>query len=142
MTSYYTPTIEEFHVGFECEVATISLDGDEGWSEELIGPTWFNSIGQGGITESLVELSRFRVKYLDQEDIESLGFEYKGVKDGREFYIDSYEKKADPTWIVINYTTNDHSISLCDEKGWVFFRGTIKNKSELKRILKQVGYSR
>jgi len=39
---YYTPTIKEFHVGFECETETISSNGDKGWAKEtltLLGST-------------------------------------------------------------------------------------------------------
>ena len=139
---YYTPTIEEFHVGFECEVATISSNGNENWSKELIGPTWFNSIGQNNIKESIIELGTYRVKYLDKEDIESLGFEVKWNEYGnvvlekgkyRIFYNTRFE--TDKVTIV-DKVDDETPFTDCP----VLFTGIIKNKSKLKRILKMIGY--
>jgi hypothetical protein len=78
-----------------------------------------------------------RVKRLDQEDIESLGFRDEG--DGRMFSGkimmltegngDRTIKQELPyTWKGTNYV--DYR---------TLFSGFIKNKSELKRILKQIG---
>lgn len=123
---YYTPEIEEFHVGFEYEYNIGQL-----WQEEI-----FNR-GVGFAPNPTVE--DCRVKYLDREDIESLGF-----------------KRIDPCrkdWEM--YNVGDYAIRIKDGEdrflrifkfsqryvmGEALFKGIIKNKSELKRVLKQIGY--
>jgi hypothetical protein len=132
---YYTPTIEEFHVGFEYEVK----------KEE----SWFRCFySQGSLVDIYYkynddldsidfEADTIRVKYLDQEDIESLGFKHE-VSDNAGGY-----------WFKGNYTLNyyfKHSslpnslIITSDDYGntIVLFNGIIKNKSELIKVLKQV----
>ena len=82
--------------------------------------------------------SSFRVKYLDKEDLESLGFEFLNEqRHMHEFKKDKYYLEycfAGPYFkeVQIYY----------DGKGddWRYvFDGTIKNKSELKVLLKQLG---
>ena len=77
-SKYYVPEIEEFCIGFECEFAQyISTDPHnryaselEGWRECLINrPTM--------IPSSKLDLSKFRVKYLDSQDIIDYGFRGK-----------------------------------------------------------------
>ena len=67
MSEYYTPEIEEFHVGFECEYKEPDEEAFE--SDELT---------ERDVAYLLAYPDRARVKYLDKEDIESLGFtDYK-----------------------------------------------------------------
>ena len=85
---YYTPAIDEFYVGFEYEVAEIkSADLITGEQEHKI---WVHKFYDQG---DLIDLyynykpdfdsvtfdkTKLRVKYLDQKDIESLGFKFTG----------------------------------------------------------------
>ena len=130
---YYTPTIEEFHVGFECEI----LNGYGEWSHI---PVEYSHFALGEIKD----LKDWRVKHLDKEDIESLGFTRdleRGIrlhtivayKDIYELEYDALSKKVTiKTKNMIRDGSGNH-------QGYIiFFRGTIKNKSELKRILKQL----
>jgi hypothetical protein len=127
MEKFYTPEINEFHVGFEFEVSV----EDTGFHKR----TWDEkSEGQ----HLMLESGNTRVKYLDQEDIENLGFEK--VENARK------------GWTI--YTSDTHNIRIRNGEerflriflsdGGLFgearFRGTIKNKSELKTVLKMVGY--
>jgi hypothetical protein len=136
---YYTPSIEEFHVGFEYEFREGTI-----WMKREYHP----SHGLAGrILKDLV-----RVKYLDREDIESLGFKY--LKDNR------YEIHSNPRYAVWEMkvidemeqkrkgrliTDKDVAFRITidffhpDSKGETWFYGTIKNKSELKKLLKQIG---
>lgn len=118
---YYTPSIEEFHVGFEYEVYDRLHNI---WNKEN---NFF--LQQGDFDDSI------RVKYLDQEDIESLGWIiddrnskilYCCVEDGRDIYMD------------YNIESKFCKISLLEED---LFKGTIKNKSELKFIMQCLGIS-
>jgi hypothetical protein len=132
MSKYYTPKIEEFHGGFGYEVQ--------------LGDRWMPTL----CTKTNHPLDRFpkeretvRVKYLDQEAIESLGFELKETEPH-----ELYSKKVDEdhTWLLIPHFFNEG----CELRVWITSRGSVikggefdgvvKNKSELKRILKMIGY--
>ncbi len=125
MSKYYTPTIEEFHVGFEYQ----SLWGLEGINEE-----WHDEVySEKDCVNNLC--GTLRVKHLDREDIESLGFECTNDHIG----FLTFKKQGciielapkNPNEAPVVRITRDSSSSK--------FEGTIKNKSELKRILKQLG---
>lgn len=145
--NYYTPSIKEFHVDFECEIATISSNGDKGWNKRVITiDDFYPPVSQ--LESSLIEEATWRVKYLDEADIKSLGFENVVDADGFIYgYInipgdkDTLKRKGR---IVYNKQSKYTSLKYCTEllpDTWVMsFGGTIKNKSELKRILKQIGY--
>jgi hypothetical protein len=124
---YYTPLVEEFHTGF--------------FYEELIDGNWIKTkVYLIYDVEFIVDNIRhycgdkIRVKYLDREDIESLGF-----------IIQSEENPIITSYRAKDYTlyVREDSIRIykgpysCEE---VLFKGNIKNKSELKRILSQIGY--
>lgn len=112
---YYQPELWELHIGFEYECR----HGDT-WSTCLYKPS---QQLEGRILEDLI-----RVKYLDKEDIESLGFK---------FIMTSYDGYWELGDITLGYSYDKR---LQIRKGTeTIFLGTIKNKSELKRILKQVG---
>ena len=112
---YYTPGVEEFHVGFEYELQA----DDELW--------YWSNVWQDIILKC-IEGGRCRVKHLDREDIESLGFtQCKKDKDWFDYEGEQY-------WMYLE----DGRWSICDEDSTVGFQGTIKNKSELKRLLKQL----
>jgi len=84
-SKYYTPFLEEFHVGFEYEYKSTFLDGTVKTKEQFEANPW-----NKGVIKSLYDLvyvervlnganfknslSGIRVKYIDKEDIESLGF--------------------------------------------------------------------
>ena len=135
-SKYYTPTIDEFYVGFEYE--TLPPDSTE-WRKRIYS-IYVDTI----ILNDSIQMKgnmRVRVKYLDREDILSLGWvEYKTDKqwwytkgDYRLFnddlthrvHIELYipEKDGKPEWT--------HRLGTS-------FAGTIKNKSELKTLLKQL----
>ena len=132
---YYTPNIEEFHVGFEYEYLT---NGDE-WVKHIIN----NKADLIDCIEDIKE-SKIRVKYLDKEDIESLGFgkmdfsfyqNFIRFKRGR-FDIYMSLIHADKTKVLI--FRKDYSVYTECHYSKEVFSGTLKNKSELKRLLKQL----
>jgi len=136
---YYTPEIEEFHVGFECEIQS-SWGMQKGiypsiLREDTLTGFQLQKIGE---TETLKKvISGIRVKYLDKKDIESLGFSYYKTHPGMEqmeFDKGEYELTYDPNfkgkqWLRIN---------LEGEGDVTLFSGSIKNLSELKILLKQL----
>jgi hypothetical protein len=133
---YYTPTIEEFHVGFEYE-ALVDYYGDK-YEAFMIEDT--SDLIQRMETYDSQDMDFIRVKYLDREDIESLGFEFKEEHRFSKIYSkhnEAIEIREDGEVRIglINYGIND-----CVDKITIWFRGTIKNKSELKKVLKMIGY--
>jgi hypothetical protein len=130
---YYTPSIEEFRVGFEYEYNNTwggfskRIVTEENLMDKLI------SIGSGN--DRVPFNYNWRVKYLDKKDIESLGFSYYKTHPGMEqieFDKGEYELTYDPNfkgkqWLRIN---------LEGEGDVTLFSGSIKNKSELKKLLK------
>jgi hypothetical protein len=150
---YYTPEIEEFHVGFEYEIyGTYASNNIEGvwlpvvYEEDLVNLT------DDSFT---VNLSRFnyriakktiRVKHLDQEDIESLGFinyHNESVDDNiktfhKAVHNTAIRAKGFDVNILLNVDTNTVRIFDITKGKYQIFVGTIKNKSELKRVLKML----
>ncbi|MGL4781478.1 MAG: hypothetical protein ACRCXN_11690 [Bacteroidales bacterium] len=132
---YYTPSIEEFFVGFECEI----FNANSEWYpiQFTIGHYAELAINkdQRGFTANTGE---YRVKCLDKEDIESLGFEYY-------MYPDIYRNKNKieiQTWrgnMGVGMRIVDRSNGLHDHFYSVLFKGEVKNKSELVRLLKMIG---
>ncbi len=142
-SKYYTPSIEEFYVGFEYEI--LSNEGfqeDDGdWNSFSFGTeSDVYDFGMSDWPEALkyhIDEKQVRVKYLDRQDIEELG--WKMIK-GREYQMFSNPKYAE--WRLRIYTDVTISIRFYhpdDSKGELHFHGTIKNKSELKRLMQQLG---
>jgi hypothetical protein len=139
---YYTPEIEEFHVGFEYEMLQKS---------EWIKDTYLCNSKLGVTFDDMPELAKLsRVKYLDREDIESLGFEkdlgerYRRKVDDNLIYniieiVPYYTMRQDERENLVRIyfikQINDFEQLARSE----IFRGDIKNKSELKKVLKMIG---
>lgn len=124
---YYIPSIEEFYRGFEFE-AHISADLIQGQTKE-----WQTTTVQIGdiffIHDNLPIEKIFRVKYLDNEDIESCGW----IKDENGRYTKGY---SEIIFVGDLNHPNKYRINFC---GNCYFCGYIKNKSELIRVMKMLG---
>ena len=174
MEKYYTPKIEEFHVGFEFEISLTSIGGldivdfskDPIQVQHISKPNhkiWekskvffdtsygfknklFRSIEQ---LKEILDDGNIRVKYLDKEDIESLGFKFlkNEINSNDLEYKELFEKEN--IGLVYNYNNKTVGMFTLDlSKNGVYSeiqrdpnlvnRITIKNKSELKKLLKQL----
>ena len=141
---YYTPTIEEFHVGFECEVYGFNPNNRLNNNIEKKWEKITFSIEDINLLKDKY-LDSFRVKYLDREDIESLGFEYqdgkmiKGYSDNF-IYKPNNNLQYNLTYVYAKNILRIHVEDLVyfEESYNYLYQGKIKNKSELKRILKQL----
>ena len=132
---YYTPSIEEFFVGFEYEKED-SLE-DDIWIKRTLD---FN-YGWLEIPQDFANDKR--VKYLDASDIEELGFtvvktkgnSFEAVKKFT-FTYDNYPSKGEYNIIVSGdkYCV----IKLKDIGETTLFRGEIKNKNVLKQVFKML----
>ena len=121
---YYTPSIEEFHVGFLFETY---VDRFDEWKQNSVHNIYdFQSVFNGSFNPRFI-----RVKYLNEQDIESLGFiedTYNGV---RCFTKNNCQ--------IFFFGDNVISIDLfAGNFRNQYFRGLVKNKSELKIILNQI----
>jgi len=153
---YYTPEIEELHIGLEYKVGHFELICTSVNTDTISGSTYKVSIKDRVNHTFSNRLAT--VKHLDREDIESV--EINGEKFIHDFNLDGEEHPS---------LFNEHGYSkgyaldtqLKDDKlillyhfpdGYVVidlvyncgssphsFSGIINNKSELKRILKQIG---
>ena len=145
-TKYYIPTIEEFHVGFNYEIWKKKLVYDKVWkfrvnkyifNEKQVTQTFFNY----NFTEDLKE-DKIRVKYLDREDIKSLGFT-QITNDCFNLLIKNYRGRSNQELrilirqTILIYLAMDMNYN--DKDNMVLFTGIIKNKSELIKLLKQLG---
>lgn len=149
---YYTPTISEFYIGFEYEY----MNGDR-WEESEMriqdyksdGPdyersdSWFEE-------EILRGIRTVRVKYLDQFDIESLGWELSYIKHspftGKNLnvYVLNIENGFNTG---INYTLEqlDNKQYLISSESYSSYGGetykmafNLNNKSELIKLMQQL----
>lgn len=146
---YYTPTIEEFHVGFECEMKNSSDEPFEWEPFKIIGVD-DGIMGKNALmdwsfydTRNAIEDKSIRVKYLDKEDIESLGWENIEDRGMSENYGYSFQKPIEyfsggVAYYRLRYWFTTHRVRI-EPLGGPIFDGTIKNKSELKVLLKQLG---
>lgn len=120
--NYYTPEIEEFHVGFEYEI----LQENDKWEKESIlhKPEI--------VTLPYMKIELIRVKHLDLEDIESLGFKkHKSIPDY--FRYEDFVLRIERERKISIYIYDEYTVDK------LIFIGLIKNKSELKKLIVQLG---
>lgn len=141
---YYTPEIEEFHVGFEYELHE-TIPDDNGCILYSKKKEWqYRVLTIGHMCQPLNydffinNSDRLRVKYLDKEDIESLG--WKGQEANSVYFKkDNYRLVH---WLANNEIGRDISIYESYDGGSqeeaLVRKAIIKNKSELKKLLKQL----
>ena len=147
---YYKPEVEEFYLGFEYDEEL-----KEEWSKLIRPPKdlpnkWYslklNTSHSFSKIINKIKLEKIRVKYLDKSDIEELGF--KCIKDNNGeymfqkivsdnlFYEINYDEDNQETMIEVYMKPFNEDSNKYDS--FTLFHGYIKNKSELKMILKMV----
>jgi hypothetical protein len=168
MNKYYTPTVDELYVGFECEF--FNNQQDKVWNKEICDEDLVSiayTIYEHGTIEWEDDITRvFRVKYLDKEDIEELGFVLEYIPncytEDDEIQLGHSLRIDEDTSILLHCifsknTLKDGVLTPCNiiqvgitrqhvynknTGNWEIthlFLGEIKNKSELKKLLKQLG---
>lgn len=146
MKNYYTPDISEFYVGFEFEALDVA--GDKEWHKFT-----FNESDSLRYVQQYLDNKTYRVKFLDQSDIQSFGFGELQYND-EESSLDGwnrYKYKHENGWLIYvgakswyGYPSENgfwlriHKPGMSDWR----FNGSIKNKSELGKILKMIGWER
>lgn len=144
---YYTPTKEEFYIGFEYEVLQKAPEPNSPTSlhftflPELTEDTWFKykypDPFLGYNLDKLFKVNDIRVKYLDKDDIEDLGFKHLGDNN---FLLRNDNCDWSRIEMQLDEKNTNIEIGNCMsyEDYMCFFNGSIKNKSELKVLLKQL----
>lgn len=131
---YYTPSLEEFHVGFEFEFKHPDYP-EQDWMKYSTPEL---NVEHEDCPFTYKNLKDFRVKYLDREDIESLGFKHV-VDKGFDHSYDEYWVSGQ--WYIKNIWINKaEGLEIGSAMYEKQFQGNIKNKSELRKILKMCGY--
>lgn len=164
---YYTPSIEEFHAGFEYEYKSFVSKAIA--KNKYLNNTftqWMKKTFTAGSNDVmgseiddidfLISKSNIRVKYLDKEDIEECGWKRDTNMDSGEhpslydqhgyssaYSIDKQDTDLNTVWQLYhfpdNYVVIERAINGGTGRYDVLFVGVVKNKSEFKRILKQIG---
>lgn len=138
---YYTPEISEFHVGFEYEHLTGFEKEFKPYIYDLAKACLVierESISHNGkivkmfipAMQACIEEKQCRVKTLDQSDIESLGWRF-GTND----YV--FPENKNVTYGQYKLLFNNSELEIIHLSGTVF-RGIIKNKSELIKLMQQL----
>jgi hypothetical protein len=123
---YYTPEIEEFHVGFEYE------EKPKGSIEYAYTPNvWIKEYHLKHLFTRITP----RVKHLDREDIESLGCEYFREEYPYAIYkrgfVYVFFREEMPNNVIVSYDIDGYKSQI--------FNGTVKNKSQLRNLFKMLG---
>lgn len=123
-SKYYTPEIEEFYVGFEYEILNYKTNN----FEKIIYPADYIEANIKPIQLlEYIKRGSMKVKYLDKEDIESLGWKYLNKNE-------TFCYGVNEEW-GLSHVKNIIEITYYGECN---FNGIIKNKSELKKLMKQL----
>ena len=155
INKYYTPEAEEFYIGFEFEYMSVETNGWVSIDKDMwLRPKGaeethlLRSVNEWDRCIKHADLTKVRVKYLDKEDIESLGFIYKGKSIDNWYYMNgNFERPLSnhrnmSTSIQHDFRDNEGIVirgfewSDINGENEVLYRGSCKNKSELIKILK------
>jgi hypothetical protein len=140
---YYTPELEEFCIGFEYEV----VYEDNSVYKYIFGEDLENSdgfipwISPDTLLKYLAK-KNIRVKYLNPEDITECGWisgdlEPKGlVRSSNEYFLNGKFVSYSNYEIRATEQDNEYTIYDCDWE--CVFKGIIKNKSELKKLMQML----
>jgi hypothetical protein len=136
---YYTPELEEFHIGFKYEYNCNSDIYGRKWIVNNLSLEDIQQDCDGGYEYSNpYNASNYgvsiRVKYLDENDIKDLGWEFdERVRNAHYFNLSTYcmEVIYYSDRILVDISEDGD----CDISAKLY----VKNKSELKKILKMIG---
>ncbi len=128
-SKYYTPEIEEFHKGFEFE-----------WFENQFKKDTFAITTDDDleIIDDEIREGKIRVKLLDKEDVLSFGWK----DDGNDWF--RFRSNTNHNYELSIYDDNRIHIYFIrynngEKKFDQYFAGYCKNKSELKKLMVQIG---
>lgn len=138
---YYEPKIEEFHKGFRFQI--LSSYGFINCIYPDVVETHF--LMRKGDTLDKIEdkLDSCRVKILDQDDIEELGWEWEEYSLLRGDAMYTYYLKDMVDVYRLTYVPRLKSVRIVEKQGMEesdpLFHGEVKNYNELKKLMNQLG---
>lgn len=161
MRKYYTPKIEDFYVGFEYEAAATFTDGTVKTQEQFDNAIWSKEVFGIGDAPYVERALRSRnadanrcgiqVRYLDQLDI--LELDWKLIIGENPIACDDFYG-SNPVeglqyeindWRLVHFNETKNTTIYYMNNEWFkkgviqyFFVGKIKNKNELKILMKQL----
>ncbi len=127
---YYIPTIEEFHAGFEYEWAGKEMQFS--FEKRIYSIELYLNELEGSIPSAI------RVKYLDTEDIEELGWK-KTVWDEESLTAD--KGKATLSVMFKDHFVRIHNVTESASTNIEYitcYQGYCKNKNELHKLMQQL----
>ena len=125
---YYTPSLDELYIGFECEKHDTYFNDSEPVSEYrqyIMCEEDFDMLS--------CYLTQYRIKHLDKQDLIELGFEEIGQE---EYYLNG---DLNSWCIEALYHQSIKSYYRIDDGETQRMFLEIKNKSELIKVLKMLG---
>ena len=143
-SKYYTPKIEEFHVGFEYEF--MPLETSENYKtydfpKYPSNATYikYDTKNSLEVIELFLKEKQIRVKFLDQKDIESLGFIMSiDSPDFDLFQLGKYPSYKCFFHVNLKGNRTEDFNCILKIKDQICFKGTIRNKSELKKLMQML----
>jgi len=134
-SQYYFPTIDEFFCGFECE---IKGKNESNWSKLVLGKDaiWHLFTNLEYLEQATEQI---RVKHLDRQDIEECGWERDSTSsDWSAFNLKSEAKYNHCLTIDVGSKKEiGKNIVIFNNEGTIF-KGAIRNKSELKKLMQML----
>lgn len=150
-TKYYVPDISEFHVGFHYEYRPYFSSG--GWIKHIVEeddfepePSYYGSWTFGD--SYIFRLSEFRVKLLDKEDIIAEGFRIdfdSSVVESYCFWSKDNNGEFKTNYKLSRLKYRPLEIKIFEEINFFgqvindLFKGTLQNRSELHKLMQQLG---
>lgn len=132
-SKYYTPSIEEFHWGFQYEIYDLHDD----MKNHIWRPQTYEGEAMGNWLLDEIKKEEIRVKKLDSVDIVFYDWKFTGeeTKMGQKYTLrDNLLLFHKPYEQMVYICVQPHN----EPNKFLFvFQGEIKNKSELHKILKQ-----
>lgn len=139
-SKYYTPEISDFNIGliYQC----LCIDGDENddecWNEFVFGehdPIDIDCDGWSDNLLSFISEQKIRIKLLNKDDIIGLKWDDVALKPYH------FEKKDGLYIYGLALLEKDRRVIIYEkinEMTSLIFNGILKNKSELRRLMKQL----
>lgn len=143
---YYIPDLKDLYVGYQLEhLPKIRVKGKYWWNKDTYREgewrkvVFLNGVEIGNSLVTSEDLKKIRTKYLDVEDIESLGFVNIGKTKNNVTIFTLYNKNLNLLLKENNrIEITKPNIELLQEE--TLFKGNCKSINELKLILKLIGY--
>ena len=150
---YYVSTLFEFHIGFEFEYLSIEDKWEKVDLSKWLSPSKdkfvkINIENPNQCSESdllrninwwdicIKRNNLIRVKYLDREDIENLGWVFN--TENKNFELKTAKKSLRLQWFDNNAYNWLMIVSIHKETNNTLFDGAIKNKSELIKLMEKL----